>query len=98
MKTTTAGEFSQICNATLSFKSLTIDELTSSLPAFYLKLDFDARRARFAGAVSDDAILRHCRQIDPATSLVLACSARAFMNCHPGPQPSRSITIAPTRN
>jgi hypothetical protein len=75
MKTTTAGDFSRISNATLSFKSLTAHELTSSLPAFYLGLGFDARRARFGGAVSDDSIVRHCRGLDPGTSLVLACAA-----------------------
>jgi hypothetical protein len=75
MKTTTAREFSRTGNATLSFKSLTADELTSSLLAFYLNLDFDARRARFGGTVSDDVIAKHCRALDPATSLVLACAA-----------------------
>ena len=74
MKTTTAGDFSCARNATLSFKALSASELNSSLLAFYLGLGFDARRARFAGAMSDDAIRSHCRALDPRTSLVLACA------------------------
>jgi hypothetical protein len=74
MKNSTAGEFSRAGQSTLSFRILTASELHSSLPAFYLALDFDARRARFGGAVSDDAIRRHCRRLDPDGSMVLACS------------------------
>jgi hypothetical protein len=75
MKTTTASDFSRNCHATLSFKSLTADELTSSLLTFYLGLGFDARRSRFGGAVSDESIEKHCRALDPGSSLVLACAA-----------------------
>jgi hypothetical protein len=74
MKTTTAGDISRTSHATLSFKALPASELNSSLLDFYLGLGFDARRARFGGAMSDDAIRRHCAALDPRTSLVLACA------------------------
>lgn len=74
MKTTAAGDFSRDWNATLSFKSLPASELNVSLLTFYLGLGFDARRARFGGAMSDDAIRKHCRGLDPGKTLVLACA------------------------
>lgn len=77
MKTSTGREFLHSVPSTLSFRSLMPPELESSLLSFYLALDFDARRTRFCGAVSDDAIKRHCRRLDLEQAIVLACSAPA---------------------
>ena len=42
------------------------------LHAFYRSLNPEERRARFGGAVSDDAIAVHCDQIDWRSTLVIA--------------------------
>jgi hypothetical protein len=66
-------EFSTPIASTISFRSLSIDDLSSLLPSFYLGLDFDARQARFGGAVSDDSIIRHCRELASNQAVVLGC-------------------------
>src|SRR5262245_63202379 len=43
-----------------------------TLHAFYRSLNQEERRIRFGGAVSDDAIARHCDQIDWRSTLVIA--------------------------
>jgi len=73
MKTSTSNEFSTPAASTISFKSLSTDDLHTLLPSFYIGLDFDARRVRFGCAVSDDSILRHCRGLDPNQAVVLGC-------------------------
>jgi hypothetical protein len=77
MKSSTAGEFPRASDSTLVFKSLTASEVELSLLPFYLDLDFDERRRRFGGAVSDDAIKQHCRHLNLNDSIVLACLAPA---------------------
>jgi hypothetical protein len=52
---------------------LSTDDLSALLPAFYLGLDFHARRARFGCAVSDDSILCHCRGLNLDQAIVLGC-------------------------
>lgn len=42
------------------------------LYAFYRSLDPEQRRVRFGGAVSDDAIARHCDQINWRSTLIVA--------------------------
>lgn len=42
------------------------------LHAFYRSLNQEERRVRFGGAVSDDAIARHCDEIDWRSTLVIA--------------------------
>lgn len=44
----------------------------STLHGFYRSLNQEERRIRFGGAVSDDAIARHCDQIDWRSTLVIA--------------------------
>jgi hypothetical protein len=87
MNTSTSRDFFHSVSSILSFKSLMAPELKSSLLSFYLDLDFDARRARFCGAVSDDAIKKHCRRLNPDEAIVLACSGPAgllaAMELHP---------------
>src|SRR5215212_3298431 len=43
-----------------------------TLYEFYCSLNQEDRRVRFGGAVSDDAIARHCDQIDWRSTLVIA--------------------------
>ena len=74
MKTSIASEFARPVQSALSFRTLTAGQVQSSLLSFYLGLGFDARRARFGGAVSDHSIRRHCRHLDPDRSIVFACS------------------------
>ena len=69
------GEFPHSTMSTLLFKSLSQSELQPSLLPFYLGLDFDGRRRRFDGAVSDEAIRAHCAGLDLACDVVLACLA-----------------------
>jgi hypothetical protein len=87
MKNSDASEFSRAGQSTLSFKSLEASDLEAALLPFYLGLNFDARRARFGGAVSDEAIRRHCRQLDPDRAIVLACAGQsglvAAIELHP---------------
>jgi len=73
MKNSIPGEFPQSTISTLVFKSLSQSELEPFLLPFYLALDSDARRQRFGGAVSDEAIGAHCAGIDLACAAVLAC-------------------------
>ncbi len=77
MKTSHATEFLPSSPSTVSFKSLSAEDLQTLLPSFYLGLDFDARRARFGGAVSDDSIIRHCSGLDPDAAEVLGCAGPA---------------------
>ena len=77
MKTSNANEFSAPTAATVSFKSLSADDIRALLPSFYLGLEFDARRARFGCAVSDDSIIRHCVGLDLDRVEVLGCIGRA---------------------
>ena len=56
----------------LSFRSLVAADL-SSLVSFYLRLDFDARRHRFCGAISDNSIRQHCDELNLGQSVVLGC-------------------------
>jgi len=73
MKTSKTNEFSASSASTISFKALSADDLIELLPSFYLGLDFDARRARFGCAVSDDSISRYCRGLDLDQAVVLGC-------------------------
>jgi hypothetical protein len=73
MKTSNANEFLAAKTSTISFRSLTSDDLRSLLPPFYLDLDFDARRVRFGCAVSDDSIIRHCQGLNLGGGEVLGC-------------------------
>jgi hypothetical protein len=77
MKNSTASEFSHSSNSALLFKSLTASDVEVSLLPFYLGLDFDARRRRFGGAVSDNAIRQHCRGLNLDNAIILACSGKA---------------------
>jgi hypothetical protein len=77
VKNSTAGELLRSSNPTLLFKELAASDVETSLLPFYLTLDFDARRKRFCGAVSDDAIKQHCRTLDFDNAIVLACSGCA---------------------
>lgn len=55
-----------------SFRSLAAPDL-KSLVSFYLQLDFDGRRHRFCGAISDASIKRHCDGLSLNRSVVLGC-------------------------
>jgi len=77
MKNSTIGELTRSFDTTLVFKPLTASDFETLLMPFYLGLDFDARRNRFGGAMSDEAIRRHCRRLDPKTAIILACSSSA---------------------
>jgi hypothetical protein len=87
VKISTADELLRSTNPAFLFKSLAADDVETSLLPFYLALDFDARRKRFCGAVSDNAIERHCRTLDFDHAIVLACSGRtglvATIELHP---------------
>lgn len=56
----------------LAFRSLVAGDL-NSLVSFYLRLDFDARRYRFCGAISDNSIRQHCDRLDLGQSVVIGC-------------------------
>jgi hypothetical protein len=73
MKAQKTNEFSTSRASTISFKSLSEVELVELLPSFYLSLDFDAKRARFGCAVSNESIVRHCRKLDLNQTVVLGC-------------------------
>jgi hypothetical protein len=57
------------------------------LAALYQVADFDARRARFAAAVSEDSVRRHLRRLDLNQTLVVGAFRRgrmdAAMELHP---------------
>lgn len=55
-----------------SFRSLVAADL-NSLVSSYLRLDFDARRYRFCGAISDNSIRQHCDELNLDQSVVLGC-------------------------
>lgn len=74
MKTSTACEFHQ---NTASFRSLSEGEIESLVQPFYLGLGFDARRSRFGGATSDDAIVRYCRELAPKQAMLIGCIEQA---------------------
>jgi hypothetical protein len=71
MKTSSAQDFSSI--APYSFRSLSTEDIDGLLLPYYLGLDFDARRARFGGAVSDSSIRQYCQGLDFDRAIVLAC-------------------------
>jgi hypothetical protein len=73
MKNSIPGEFPHSTISTLLFKSLSQSELEPLLLPFYLSLDFDARRLRFGGGVSDASIRAYCAGLDLANAVVLAC-------------------------
>jgi hypothetical protein len=77
MKNSIPGDFPHSIMSTLLFKSLSQSELQPLLLPFYLALDFDARRQRFGGAVSDEAIRSHCAGLDLACAVVLVCMGAA---------------------
>jgi hypothetical protein len=77
MRNSTAREFSDLSKPALVFESLSASEVKQSLLPFYLGLDFDGRRRRFGGAVSDDSIRQHCSGLDLERSVVLSCSGEA---------------------
>lgn len=54
-----------------SYRALTRHQ-EGTLYAFYCSLDPEGRRARFGGAVSDEAIARHCDHIDWRSTLIVA--------------------------
>ena len=58
-----------------SFRTLSAED-KKLLHRFYLDLNFDERRHRFGGAVSDESITHHCAGIDWNSVVVLACFAR----------------------
>lgn len=57
----------------LAFGQLTNTDVRELLLPFYVGLDFDIRRARFGGALSDEAVRDHCNKLDLGTSIVLGC-------------------------
>jgi hypothetical protein len=73
MKTSNANEFCAPTLSTISFKSLSADDVQTLLLPFYLGLDLDARRVRFGCAVSDHSIMRHCAGLDLNHAMVLGC-------------------------
>jgi len=77
MRNSTARDFSGLSKPALVFESLSASEVKRSLLPFYLRLDFDGRRRRFGGAVSDDSIIQHCDRLDLERSVVLSCSGEA---------------------
>lgn len=66
---TEGGEFSA---PAFCFKSLAAKDLPS-LVSFYLQLDFDARRRRFGGTVSDHSLRQYCAMLNLDRSVVLGC-------------------------
>src|ERR1700753_1752242 len=76
MKNSTASEFSHLSDSSLVFKSLAAGDIGHALLPFYLSLDFETRRRRFGGGVSDEAIRRHCEGLDPKNAMVLACAGQ----------------------
>ena len=56
-----------------SFRSLSERDIGSLLQPLYLGLGFDARRARFGCAMSDDAIIRYCRELTSKQSMLFGC-------------------------
>jgi hypothetical protein len=87
MKRSSNFEFFASCASATSFRSLSGCDLIELLPQFYLGLDFDARRARFGAAVSNESIIRHCRGLDLNQALVLGCAGStglvAVVELHP---------------
>ena len=87
MKSSDASEFSHSSESALLFKSLTFSDLEALLLPFYLGLDFDARRRRFGGGMSDEAIRKHCRRLNLDNAIILACSGQdglvAAIELHP---------------
>jgi hypothetical protein len=87
MKNSTASEFSHSSYSSLLFKSLTASDVEALLLPFYLGLDFEARRRRFGGGVSDDAIRQHCHKLNLDNAMVLVCSGKtgviAAIELHP---------------
>lgn len=75
MESSKPNQLSPSSASTILYKSLSADDLRELLPPFYLGLDFDARRARFGCAVSDDSIIRHCRGLEFGQVVVLGCIA-----------------------
>ena len=74
MKNQTAGEFLHSFNSALVFKSYSATEIATSLLAFYLGLDCDARHQRFGAVTSDEAIRQHCKRLNSYNAIVLACA------------------------
>jgi hypothetical protein len=61
------------------FEALHPSELFK-LTALYLVANFEARRKRFAGAVSDDSVRRYCRRLDLNHTLVIGAFRRHRMD------------------
>jgi hypothetical protein len=74
MKNSSIAEIGAISTSSVvcSFRALSVED-RQSMHRFYLGLDFDERRRRFGGAVSDCSIARHCAGIDWNQAVVLAC-------------------------
>jgi hypothetical protein len=74
MKNSSIAEIGAISTSPVvcSFRALSVED-RPSLRRFYLGLDFDERRRRFGGAVSDCSIAGHCGGIDWNQAIVLAC-------------------------
>ncbi|MBR0695168.1 hypothetical protein [Bradyrhizobium lablabi] len=56
---------------------MSAEDLNRLLPPFYLGLDFDARRARFGCAVSDESIIRYCSGLNTDQAVVVGCCGPA---------------------
>ncbi|PSO20133.1 hypothetical protein [Bradyrhizobium sp. MOS002] len=75
MKISNAVQYLTPAAGSLSFRSLSADEIEGLLRLFYLGFPFDERRARFGGAVSDGSIARYCRELPRREVVVIGCLA-----------------------
>jgi hypothetical protein len=66
------GDISSTSSVFCSFRALSIED-KQSMHRFYLGLNFDERRRRFGGAVSDEWVTRYCATIDWKQIIILAC-------------------------
>ena len=89
-------------SSSISFRSLSVGDLSSLLPRFYLSMGFDARRARFGCAVSDDSITRHCLRLDLERSVILGCigdiGLLAAIELHPLSSTWEDVELAVTED
>src|SRR5579871_1033822 len=81
MRTSNAQEFISPTELEFSFRSLSLKDIATLLMPFYLGLDFDTRRQRFGGAVSDEVIINHCARLDLDQAIVLGCASAKGLIC-----------------
>lgn len=75
MKNSSASDVTLNAQAILRFGTLTDVDVKELLLPFYVNLGFDDRRARFGGAMSDDAVTKHCERLDRHDAIILGCWA-----------------------